>query len=97
MAITAPTLDKILTKQLFSEEIGGDEIVACDPRNTPRRRGTVVARSGNRLWVEWFHTDRHTWIDASRVYYWKDCNDPIPRRGYVMQANESCIRAAEAS
>lgn len=91
----APTLDTILTKQLFLDEIGADEIVSCDPRTTPRRRGTVLGRTGNRLWVEWFDSGRKVWIDAKHVRYWKGRTDAIPRRGYVVQANEGCILAAE--
>jgi hypothetical protein len=90
-----PTLDTILTRKLFLDEFGGDEIVACDPRSTPRRRGTIHGWMGDRLWVEWFDSGRKNWIATNRVHDWKDRRDPIPRRGYVVRAAEMCIRAAE--
>jgi hypothetical protein len=88
------TLDTILTRDNL-DQWGADEIVACDPRHNPRRRGTVLGLSTTRLYVEWFDTERRTWVAASSVHDWSGRTDPIPTRGYVMRAPETAVRARE--
>lgn len=69
-----------------------DEIVACDRRHSPLRRGTIAGISGvSRLWVEWFDSGRRTWINVGMIYNWEGCTDPIPKRGYVVRAPEAAI------
>lgn len=83
------TLDEFSNDEIIGA-FGADEIIACDPRSKPRRRGTIIGVAHGRLWVQWFGSGLRRWIPTNQVFDWRRRTGPIPRRGYVVGYHGSC-------